>query len=135
MELTPEEKRRIYEEEKARIEAEEQIRKEIPAQKQHRAGQTANRIVLGCLGIIGLFFLLIVLSLVFSSADRGKDWNDVMYEVSIFYEVTQVEDTPDRKVWMGKVREGSRSPATLTATRLPNGKWKTELKHLDIRIR
>jgi len=84
-----------------------------------------------------LAFLLLIIALFFLSdwGNTGKNWGEVMYEVNTFYQVAQVEDRPDRKVWIGKMRENSLSPATLTATRLPNGKWKTELQHIDVRIR
>jgi hypothetical protein len=139
MELSPEEKQRIYEEEKARLEAQAQIKQQMAVEESAKRGLEAsksfNKGCLGFLAIIGIIFLIIIISALFSSSDRGKEWSDVQYEVSIFYEAHQIEDSPDRKVWIGKVREGSLNAATLTATRLPNGKWRTEFKHMDIPVR
>ncbi len=56
MELTPEEKQKIYEEEKARLEAQEQVKKEREKRKANRRG-------LGCLGVILGALVLIVIGL------------------------------------------------------------------------
>jgi len=135
-ELSPEDKKRIYEEEKVRIEAQEQIRRKMnAAEKVTKELEDSKNLRIGCLTIIGIIIVLLSISYILFPESEGKDWSDVQYEVSIFYDVRQIEDSPDRKVWMGKVREESINLASLTATRLPNGKWKTELKHLNIPVR
>lgn len=53
-ELTPEEKKKIYEEEKARIEAQEKITKD----KQEAASKKSNT---GCLGIIGAVAIVVII--------------------------------------------------------------------------
>lgn len=50
-ELTPEEKKKIYEEEKARLEAQEQVKKESEAKKSRK----------GCLGAVGLIAFIAVM--------------------------------------------------------------------------
>ena len=71
MELSPEEKRRIYEEEKARIEAQETIKREKESADK-KNGQSAVTIwSLGCLGILVLIFLIPMFSSLFLPHDRG----------------------------------------------------------------
>ena len=60
-ELTPEEKKRIYEEEKYRLEAQEKLKKEAQTKKSSRTG-------IGCLVII----IVIVLAVLISSINSGK---------------------------------------------------------------
>src|SRR5437588_12255704 len=56
MQLTPEERQRIYEEEKARIEAQERI-------KAEQASKTSSTAMAGCVGLIFIVaFLLFMLS-------------------------------------------------------------------------
>lgn len=54
-ELSPEEKRKIYEEEKARLEAQEKLKTEAQAKKNKNAG-------LGCLAIIGIVAIIWIIS-------------------------------------------------------------------------
>lgn len=61
MELTDEEKMKIYEEEKARIEAREKAKKDIKAKKQTR----------GCLGCLGVVVLLVVVGSIVGGTNGG----------------------------------------------------------------
>lgn len=67
MELSPEERRRIYEEEKARLEAQEQTRKEIEAEKTK--GRSPSR---ACLGIILITIVLTMIPVVLCVSSDGK---------------------------------------------------------------
>ena len=59
MELTPEERQRIFAEEKARLEAQQELTKEkAAADAKAKAAQT-NKGRAGCLTVVGLFLLLI----------------------------------------------------------------------------
>jgi len=58
MDLSPEEKRRIYEEEKARIEAKEQVKRELKEKRPEKRKKGC----LGCLGVIVLLFLLSIIA-------------------------------------------------------------------------
>ena len=69
MELSPEEKDKIYKEEKARLEAQEKAKKELKEKKTKK----------GCLGCLGCFGAIIVFSIiilmaggVFNSGDKTK---------------------------------------------------------------
>lgn len=67
MELSPEERRRIYEEEKARLEAQEQARKEIEAGKTK--GKSPSRT---CLGVILFTIILAMIAVVLCVSSDGK---------------------------------------------------------------
>lgn len=122
----------LSQEEKTRIEAQETIKRENESTEKQKNQITANKGCLGCFGLIVIIFVISLLSGLFKSGGGGKEWSDVQYEVQSFYQASQIEDGPDRKVWMGKVREGSLNLAKLTAIRLPNGKWKTDIEWINV---
>lgn len=136
MELSPEEKRRIYEEEKVRIEAQEQIKKQLverkKAENEKEASKFVNKGCLGCLIVIGIIILFSILPTLFGPQKEGKDLSTVEYEASCYSEAYKVVDTPDRKEWM--VKFGGTAQMFI-ATRQPNGYWKTELQDLRIPVR
>lgn len=63
MELSPEEKKRIYEEEKTRVEAQEEAKKEAKAKKTKQG-------CLGCLGLIVVIFIIALVGGLFKSGDK-----------------------------------------------------------------
>lgn len=63
MELSPEDKKRIYEEEKARVEAQEKAKKEARAKKTKQG-------CLGCLALIAVIFIIALIVALFSSGDK-----------------------------------------------------------------
>jgi hypothetical protein len=63
MDLTPEERRRIYEEEKARVEAQAEI-------KSERRHETGNTIAFGCLIVIGFFLVIFFGSMISDKFDN-----------------------------------------------------------------
>ncbi|UCG94449.1 MAG: hypothetical protein JSW13_01435 [Candidatus Aerophobus sp.] len=65
MELSPEEKKIIYEEEKARLEAQEKAKKELKAKKTKQGW-------LGCLGLIAVIFIIALIGGLFTSGDKTK---------------------------------------------------------------
>lgn len=73
MELSPEEKERIYLEEKARIEAQEQVKKELAEkeakEKAEKAAAEQKKTATGCLGCLGVIFLV---ALIGSLSDTNK---------------------------------------------------------------
>jgi hypothetical protein len=68
MELTPEERQRVYEEEKVRSEAKERLKKEAGAKNLKGAG-------IGCLSLIGLFLVLALVGKIISPErwERASD--------------------------------------------------------------
>ena len=71
MELSPEEKRRIYAEEKARIEAQDALKTQKEAEEKQKSQGSVNKGFLGCLGVVVLIFLIFLISTLFDSGDRG----------------------------------------------------------------
>lgn len=65
MELSPEEKKRIYEEEKVRIEAQEKAKKEAKAKKTRQG-------CLGCLGLVVVIFILASVGGLFRSGQQDS---------------------------------------------------------------
>ena len=65
MELSPEEKKRIYEEEKARVEAQEKAKKEAETKKTKQG-------ILGCLGLIVIIFVIALIGGLFKSGDKTE---------------------------------------------------------------
>lgn len=73
MELSPEEKRRIYEAEKARLEAQEEARKQLQAKKRKRG-------CLGCFVLIAVVFVLFTLAVVYGGS-ISSDYVDLKASV------------------------------------------------------
>ena len=65
MGLSPEEKKRIYEEEKVKLEAQEKAKKELETEKTKKA-------CLGCLGMIAVIFVIALVAGLFKSGDKTK---------------------------------------------------------------
>ena len=65
MELSPEEKRRIYEEEKFRLEAQEKVKKELETKKKSQS-------YIGCLSLIVIIVVIGIFAGWFSSGDETK---------------------------------------------------------------
>jgi ABC-type xylose transport system permease subunit len=59
MELTPEEKRRIYEEEKARVEAQEKVKKEKELEAKKAQEKQVKKVGIGCAVIILIIIIII----------------------------------------------------------------------------
>jgi hypothetical protein len=66
MELTPEERQKIYLEEKTRLEIQRQVQSQ---QKETGAGTVAGRTIFG---ILGLVVLLVVINSIIGNSDTGK---------------------------------------------------------------
>ena len=71
MELSPEEKRKIYEEEKTRIETQETIKREKEAEASKKDKALFKKGCLGCLGFIVIIILISLLNVLFNSRDDG----------------------------------------------------------------
>ncbi len=133
MELSAEEKRRIYEEEKARLETQEQIRMQMEAEENAKKGkQAVKEMKMGCWGCLTIILVIILIAVLSSLLGKGgKNLSDVEYEASCYSESHIVTDTPDRKEWM--VRFGGTAQMYI-ATKQSNGYWKTELHDLHIPV-
>ena len=70
MELSPEEKKRIYEEEKARFEAQDKVKKESEAKKKKEENKNTKQGCIGCLTIIVIIFIIALASGWFKSSDK-----------------------------------------------------------------
>ena len=139
MDLTPQERERIYLEEKARIEARTRIAEEIDKAEKESKIESNRQSKTAILILIAVIVLAFVFSAIFlqneSSLNKGKDLDAVLTEVdNTFNEYRLVDDSADKKVWLGKIREGSKTVTMLTATRLPNGYWTTSTQPTSIPV-
>jgi hypothetical protein len=73
MELTPEEKSRIYQEERAKVEAQEKAKNEIAAENTKK----------GCMGCLVLIGIIIVLSIIFGSSCNNSSSNSTTKEITL----------------------------------------------------
>ena len=110
MELTPEERQRIYEEEKARIEA----RESITSERRHKAPSWT---AVGCGVVLGLFALLWVIGTVLeTNSPSGNSSVSVTY--SVFSDGDVEDPTPTRQTaWImsGQGQDGKRASVRLPA--------------------
>ena len=82
MELSPEEKKRIYEEEKTRVEAQEKAKEKSEAKKTKKG-------CLGCLGLIVVIFIIALVSGLFDSGDNTDKSSTIDLTASVSFTGTQ----------------------------------------------
>jgi hypothetical protein len=78
MELTPEEKQKIYEEEKERLAAQDKIKKE----KQQK---TSKNVGIGCLSFIGIIILIAIIGNLFGSKNSNVSNNTISLNAAVSF--------------------------------------------------
>ncbi len=71
MSLSPDEKRKIYEEEKARLDAQEQIKEEQEQAKKEKAQKQSKKFLVGCLAIVIAIAVIAIVAGVCTPGDGG----------------------------------------------------------------